>query len=296
MDISENQYTWTALSPRQEIRPNFWIPDRFRNKVIVHIIKNNLFKIEPPLILGIQGSQGDGKSSQTREVCSQLGAYVVPVSGSALSGAYEKDSVNALKSAYIYASTIRETKKSLTVLLIDDFDLSVASIFENSRNTVNTQLLCGFLMNLCDNPTICEDKTTHRIPIVITGNNFTDLHPPLTRHGRMDIFDWVPTIEEKTQIVSHIYQNLVRSEENGKIQRFVKEYKDEPLSFFSSVLVDVLDNIIFDIINKSKTIDIKYIQSKVDNLNNNISIEQLTEAANKRQQVRTRNYLHKSGR
>jgi SpoVK/Ycf46/Vps4 family AAA+-type ATPase len=291
MGITDNSNTWPLLAPTLEERKSFWVPDRFRERVIVHIIKNNLSNISAPLILAIQGPQGDGKSSQVREVCSHLGAYIVPVSGATLSGAYEKDSVNTLKSAYVYASSVRQERKALVVLLVDDFDLSVASKFDDSRNTVNTQLLSGFLMNLSDNPTACEEQRTYRIPIIVTGNNFTALHPPLTRHGRMDIFDWEPTPEEKYEIVKRIFSGVIRPNEQDKFQKLVIERnKEEPIAFFTSLLVDITDARILDIVRTSNTLDLSRIQKLVDD-KIEISTDQIAEFAAQRRLLKTRNYL-----
>ena len=137
-------------------------------------------------MLAIQGRAGDGKSSQVREACSVNGIYIFPISGASLSGSHEKESVKELFNVYEAASKfILEHKNCLACILIDDFDLSVASTFDDRRYTVNSQLLTGSLMNLADDPTRCGSKTTQRVPIIITGNNFTSLHAPLFRHGRM---------------------------------------------------------------------------------------------------------------
>lgn len=63
--------------------------------------------------------------------------------------------------------------------------------------TVNNQIVVGTLMNLSDNPTRVsigqdwrESDITHRVPIIVTGNDFSKIYAPLIRDGRMDKFYW----------------------------------------------------------------------------------------------------------
>lgn len=63
--------------------------------------------------------------------------------------------------------------------------------------TVNNQIVVGTLMNLSDNPTRVsigqewrESDVTSRIPIIVTGNDFSTIYAPLIRDGRMEKFYW----------------------------------------------------------------------------------------------------------
>lgn len=63
--------------------------------------------------------------------------------------------------------------------------------------TVNNQIVVGTLMNLCDNPTRVsigqdwrESDITQRVPVIVTGNDFSTLYAPLIRDGRMEKFYW----------------------------------------------------------------------------------------------------------
>ena len=61
--------------------------------------------------------------------------------------------------------------------------------------TVNNQIVCSTLMNICDDPQHVSlglkevwgkaQKNT-RLPIIVTGNDFSTLWAPLIRDGRMD--------------------------------------------------------------------------------------------------------------
>ena len=109
---------------------------------------------------------------------------------------------------------------------------------EMVQYTVNRQTVFGELMHLVDYPESVENKPTQRVPIIITGNNFTTLYEPLTRTGRMRTFEWIPTLEEKCQIVSSIYPSL--SEQDISI--LVKHFPNHPVAFFASLKTSLLDD------------------------------------------------------
>lgn len=66
-----------------------------------------------------------------------------------------------------------------------------------TQMTVNNQIVVGTLMNLADNPTRVsvgqewrEADITNRVPLIVTGNDFSTLYAPLIREGRMEKFYW----------------------------------------------------------------------------------------------------------
>ena len=246
------------IIPKNTPRQGFYVSERFSKKLISHIVKNTLSQdcsVDIPLMMAVQGFQGDGKSSQIREICSKYNIYIYPISGSSLSGSHEKEALEVISDAYIEASNFLSSNKFFTIILIDDFDLSVASTTENREYTVNSQLLAGFLMNLADDPERCSGHQVCRIPIVLTGNNFSDIYAPLSRHGRMDFFTWNPDFVEKLEILKSLYQNDLSYRELGQLDRLLNPYKDEPISFFVALKSDFLDTTISECINRSKSLD-----------------------------------------
>ena len=86
----------------------------------------------------------------------------------------------------------------LSCLVINDVDAG-AGVFRSTQNTVNSQMVVGTLMNICDHPDrVCvgtetyraDEKPLRRVPIVVTGNDLSTLYAPLLRDGRMDKFLW----------------------------------------------------------------------------------------------------------
>lgn len=85
----------------------------------------------------------------------------------------------------------------------------LCSLIGNTQMTVNNQIVVGTLMNLSDNPTRVsigqdwrESDVTNRIPIIVTGNDFSTIYAPLIRDGRMEKFYWY-TIHSRIIMVLH---------------------------------------------------------------------------------------------
>ena len=78
---------------------------------------------------------------------------------------------------------------------------------------VNNQMVVGTLMNICDAPnqvsigqTWREGDWVRRIPIIVTGNDFSKVFAPLVREGRMARFYWQPEREELMAILHQMYK------------------------------------------------------------------------------------------
>jgi hypothetical protein len=67
-------------------------------------------------------------------------------------------------------------------------------------------------MHLVDYPNSVDGKETLRVPIIITGNDFTRLYEPLVRAGRMEAFEWIPNLEERAEIVAGIFPELPKED------------------------------------------------------------------------------------
>jgi hypothetical protein len=279
---------WSVLTPSN--KASAWIPDSFRNSILLHIAKNDVERLNPSLFLAIQGGMGEGKSFQTRETCSQLGVYIIPVPGALLSGSFESEPIQLLKDVYVFASALKSQINSWVTILIDDFDLSSASTFDDRRYTVNTQLLSGFLMSLADDPRRCGEHDVLRIPIILTGNNFTALHPPLTRHGRMKFFHWGPNFDEKVKIVEAMFSRILRASEVRDIPRLVKKFKTQPVSFFSALKDDLVDSAILRFSSRSNVLDLTGFESALDGMLAAATIDQLISLAESRASSSARRY------
>ncbi|KAG8475188.1 hypothetical protein CXB51_031751 [Gossypium anomalum] len=103
----------------------------------------------------------------------------------------------------------------VTYILIRYLELYIffTSYLGNTQMTVNNQIVVGTLMNLSDNPTRVsirqdwrESDITNRVPIIVTGNDFSTIYAPLIRDGRMEKFYRQPTKEDIVNIVHRMYE------------------------------------------------------------------------------------------
>ena len=231
---------------------NAVISGRFKNAIQVHIVKNFSIKYSDtaPLILAIQGPPGEGKTFQCQKVFEQLNVKVYSLTP----GQFESDSAGKpsedLKKKYLEASQYFMKKREPVVLFINDLDLAIGHMTGDVQTTVNTWLLIGDIMGLADSPTLVDEKNTSRVPLVITGNNFTKLHRPLLRPGRTRLFEWVPSDDEKQAVIQNIFPSLSEKDCIHLLselrKRLALEHSDLslPLSFFSSVKNNLLNSYI----------------------------------------------------
>ena len=279
------------LLPDRKPRPEFYVDPVFSNEVKLHIIKNGSRKLTPPLILAIQGPKGEGKSAMLREVCSRLGVLIVFISGSAISGGQEKEPLNIVRDAYVESSNQWMQRKMPVCIVIDDIDTSSAAMHANRVYSVNSQLVSGALMHLCDDPYNVGDRVTMRIPIVMTGNNFASLYGPLTRYGRMRFFDWVPTLTMKRAIVHGIFEELIPKNETNFLDDFAAKYAHEPTAFFAELKNDVLDSLILRTLEGNEDLDLPTLNELIDSTELRTNMADLYEAAERKHGLRARNFL-----
>jgi hypothetical protein len=150
-------------------------------------------------------------------------------------------------------------------------------------------------MNLADDPTKCGKENVSRIPIIVTGNNFTSLHDPLTRHGRMDFFTGLPTLEQKLEIVKYMYKSCTVKEDLVQISQLVSEFCDEPVSFFDSLKSDYLNAVICRNIRDKGELKMTAIESVARRaFSQRIDLVVLRKLALQRKATQRRDYIKRS--
>jgi Cdc6-like AAA superfamily ATPase len=239
--------------PPPDYQSTAFIPERFERAILKHIILNNtaleINNNQFPLLLGIQGPYGFGKTYMVKEICRKYHIELHPLSTSELSGSMEADSTRTLKRVYSTLCADVWQNKRCGVLLIDDFHLTIATE-ETMGKTVNSNILAAYLMNLCDNPVVV---TNVRAPIIMTGNNFRRIYPALVRDGRMDIFTWDPTIEEIDPIVRQLFRTRFPGIEDKVLSAILERYAEMNIAFFEQVTQDLTNSSITKAIEIFKT-------------------------------------------
>lgn len=238
-----------------------FIPERFKKEVLIHIFKNLWSDQVPsaPLILGIHGPSGWGKTFQCEHILKDIGAKVFLISGGQLESKDAGEPARLIRYTYRNAGkSIKDEETKLAVLLINDVDTGLGNWGENVQTTVNTQVVFGELMHLTDYPTVVENTPTPRIPIILTGNDFTKLYSPLIRAGRMESFEWILNDEEKTAIVETLFVELSRQECHTLVTELqayavTQGHTHElNIAFFAHLRASLHDERVWEIIKHSK--------------------------------------------
>lgn len=229
-----------------------YISKRFRRVVVLHILKNLLKRaeVQVPLLLGIHGPSGEGKTFQCEHILKSMGVKRFLISGGQLDNHLPGHAAHLVRTTYLRASeSIRSGECSLAVVLVNDVDTGLGSWGDAASYTINQMNVFGELMHLVDYPQLVEGRETLRVPIVITGNDFTKLYDPLVRAGRMTAFEWVPTPQERCEIVCSIFPELSAGECERLIrdlnERARAELQDDmeelPVAFYAHLRANLLD-------------------------------------------------------
>lgn len=220
---------------------SFYVSPRFLDKVAVHITKNflDLPGVRVPLILGIHGRKGEGKSFQCELVFERMGIEPVHMSAGELESPDAGDPARLIRLRYREAGEYIRTRGRMCVLMINDLDAGAGRFDGGTQYTVNTQLVNATLMNIADNPTNVQlpgsydEKPLPRVPILVTGNDFSTLYAPLIRDGRMEKFYWDPDREDRVGIVSGIFEDDGLSRQD--FERLVDTFPAQSIDFFGAL-------------------------------------------------------------
>lgn len=224
------------------LQGDYYIAPVFMDKVACHIVKNyiaHLLNTKVPLILGIWGGKGQGKSFQTELIFQAMGIEPVIMSAGELESERAGEPGKLIRERYRTASQVVQNQGKMSCLMINDIDAGIGR-FGNTQVTVNNQIAVGTLMNLSDNPTRVsigqdwrETDITNRVPIIVTGNDFSTIYAPLIRDGRMDKFYWQPTHEDIINIVHRMYEKDGISRD--AVVRIVDTFPNQALDFYGAL-------------------------------------------------------------
>merc|ERR1719484_7262 len=229
----------------------YYISKGFMDRVTVHICKNfmELPKIKVPLILGVWGGKGQGKTFQSMLMFKKLGISPIVMSAGELESGNAGEPAKLIRQRYREASDIIK-KGRMSTLFINDLDAGAGRMGGSTQYTVNNQMVNTTLMNLADNPTNVQLPGQYqveeipRVPIIATGNDFSTLYAPLIRDGRMEKYYWSPSREDRIGVATGIF----REDNVGDacIERIVDEFPGQSIDFFGALRARVYDDMVKD--------------------------------------------------
>jgi len=252
--LSSDDYTSDGMKNLDNVdAEGLYISKAFMDKMTLHITKNflKLPKIKIPLILGVWGGKGQGKTFQTELVYKKLGVSPIIMSAGELESGNAGEPAKLIRQRYREASDIVK-KGKMASLFINDLDAGAGRMGGGTQYTVNNQMVNATLMNIADNPTnvqlpgVYQTEEIPRVPVIATGNDFSTLYAPLIRDGRMEKFYWSPTREDRIGICCGIFKEDGVPEQ--AVELLVDEFEGQSIDFFGALRARVYDDKVRELI------------------------------------------------
>eukprot|EP00741_Cyanophora_paradoxa_P003786 tig00000718_g3680.t1 len=247
-------YRMAKTKALRNIEGDFYVPKEFEERIVTHIVKNmimhTLDKVQVPLILGVWGAKGEGKSFGVELVLKKMGVEPVVMSAGELESKNAGEPAALLRRRYIEASN-EIFKGKMCVLMINDLDAGIGRLSYNTQYTVNMQTFSGALMNIADNPDNVQlseyiKEKTKRVPIIITGNDLSTVYAPLLRDGRMDKFYWKPSFEDRVEVAFCMFKEEGLSRED--VRELLTRYPGQSTDFIGAIRARMYDDSIMQYI------------------------------------------------
>lgn len=108
--------------------------------------------VQVPLILGIWGGKGQGKTFQCTLAFKKLGINPIVMSAGELESGNAGEPAKLIRQRYREASDIIK-KGKMCGMFINDLDAGAGRMGDSTQYTVNNQMVNATLMNIADNPT-----------------------------------------------------------------------------------------------------------------------------------------------
>lgn len=252
-DIADGTLRGYEFRTFNNIVGDYYIAPRFLEAVVMHITKNFLVdqgafdaSTKIPLILGIWGGKGQGKSFQTELCFKKLGVEAVVMSAGELESERAGEPGKLIRERYRKAAELSRVRGRLSCLLINDIDAGLGHF--DAQMTVNNQIATGSIMSICDNPNKVsiygvewrdDERPIPRIPIIVTGNDLSTVFAPLIRDGRMSKFMWEPSVDDKVNIVHQMYKDDGMVIED--MRKLIEAFPQQSLDFFGAIRAATYD-------------------------------------------------------
>jgi len=268
-DIASGELRRYSLRTLANLVGDYYIDPAFLDEVALHIAKNaladgsraevaatleasgairdaaKLFR-GTPLILGIWGAKGTGKTFQTELALKALGVRPVALASGELEAEWAGTPARLVRQRYREAALYQRNSGQLSCLLIHDLDAGCGR-FHDTQTTVNNQHVMGSLMNLCDDPhysSLGEEwregqPKLRRVPIIVTANDLSTLYAPLLRDGRMTKYHWNPTRDDLTPVVARLFADDGLGLDGARA--LLERFPGQPLDFFGALRARAFD-------------------------------------------------------
>ncbi|XP_020264705.1 ribulose bisphosphate carboxylase/oxygenase activase, chloroplastic isoform X1 [Asparagus officinalis] len=215
-------YRQKATRSFEYIQGDYYIAPVFLDKIACHMVKNYIshsLNVKVPLILGIWGGKGQGKTFQTELIFRAMGVEPVIMSAGELESEKAGEPGRLVRERYRTASQVIQNHGKMSCLMINDLDAGLGRFDNPTRVSIGQKWR--------------DSDVTHRVPIIVTGNDFSTLYAPLIRDGRMEKFYWRPDRED---IVNIVYQMYVKDGlSRNEVENIVDIFPNQALDFYGAL-------------------------------------------------------------
>lgn len=184
-------------------------------------------------MLVLTGAPGSGKTVAATDAALRYRYAVLQITAAHIASENE-GGATARFDTYM-ADAVRHSNifhESVAVVL-DDFDLSIATNDADLGKTVNSNLLMQRLQSLADNDEFLN-RDGSRIPLIFTGNAWS-VRESLFRHGRATWYEHTPTADEVIDLVLHLMRPRSHRERRA-VTRLARRYRKQSLAFWGLLL------------------------------------------------------------
>jgi ATPase family associated with various cellular activities (AAA) len=181
----------------------------------------------------VQGRAGEGKTEGCLVAALNANFHVLALSGGDFAGKTEGASVETLHAVLAECVWYSALNNVRIVITLDDFDLSTANPGDASH-TINSQLLTKEFMALADERHRYRNVDGSNIGFIVTVNDASRMRESLTRSGRADWYDHVPSPEDKANIAFAILDPKT-SAQRDLVKALVHKNKCQPVSFWKAL-------------------------------------------------------------
>lgn len=217
------------------------------NEIEQHLLKNYLEIPGAPLLMCVVGDVGVGKTYSIKAHLRRLNIRLWELSASVLAHHLEGAALRPLIGAYHDASAW--LTQGSAAIMIDDIDRSIASNYRGIGHTVHSQLLTGFLMDLCDEPKQIPDESkrevvaVQRVPLFLSANSLNGLDDALLRPQRMRLFHFEPSSEDRVEMIEAVLTQdgqMPTALSRTHMVDLEKRFRAQPIAFFSDLYADLV--------------------------------------------------------
>lgn len=238
---------------------NLTCPDGVIFDGLERVVQRHLFQLRaladthpaPPRMLVISGKPGTGKTVAATDAALRLNHAVLHLPASALASENE-GGATAILDAYLNSGVkYSETFKMPVAIIADDLDLGIISAVAETGRTINSNLLVQRLQSFADTDE-CQAYDGSRIPMIVTGNDWSTTRPSLFRDGRATWYEHAPTPDEIADIALHLFKPRT-APERRLILKLARRYRKESVAFWTAVQGSLRNDLIDGLIDSGIT-------------------------------------------